>query len=250
MKKILAISNSFGVDATRYLYGIARADKEEIRVVTLYIGGCSLYRHYRNMLSEEKAYEYYINGIRSGLCVSLKEALLLDEWDVVTLQQCSMQSGVYESYFPYLPELSSYVKKLAPAAKQYIHETWGYSENSKNLASSPYESREEMIFCIRRAYKRAADHIGADGIIPSLDAMCKLYDEIGDGCYRDGYHASLGIGRYTLAAVWFMTLFGRDIEGNGFRDFDEPISEEELVMAWEIAKEAVSENGISFEFDN
>ena len=53
MKKILAISNSFGVDANRYLYGIARAAKEEIRVVTLYIGGCSLYRHYRNMLSEE-----------------------------------------------------------------------------------------------------------------------------------------------------------------------------------------------------
>ena len=123
------------------------------------------------------------------------------------------------------------------------------SMREKNLAASPYESREEMIFCIRRAYKRAADHIGADGIIPSLDAMCKLYDEIGDGCYRDGFHASLGIGRYTLAAVWFMTLFGKDIEGNTFRDFDEPISDEELVMAWEIAKEAVVEKGILDEFE-
>ena len=144
MKKILAISNSFGVDATRYLYGIARAAKEQVRVVTLYIGGCSLYRHYRNMLSEEKAYEYYINGIRSGLYVSLKEALLLDEWDVVTFQQCSGQSGVYESYFPYLPELSAYVKKLAPAAKQYIHGTWSYAEGSKQLADSKYESREGL----------------------------------------------------------------------------------------------------------
>lgn len=244
MKKILLISNSFGVDATHYLYGIARAAKEQVRVATLYIGGCSLYRHYRNMLSEEKAYEYYINGMRSGLRVSLKEALLLDEWDIVTLQQCSMQSGVYESYFPYLPELSAYVKKLAPGAKQYMHMTWGYSDNSKNLEVSPYESRDEMIFCVRRAYKSAAEQIGADGIIPSLDAMCKLYDDIGDECYRDGYHASLGIGRYTLACVWFMTLFGKDIEDNTFDDLDVAVSADEIAMAKEIAREAVLENGI------
>lgn len=247
MKKILVISNSFGVDATRYLYGIARAAKEDVRVATLYIGGCSLYRHYRNMFSEEKAYEYYINGIRSGLRVSLKEALLLDEWDVVTMQQCSMQSGVYESYFPYLPELSAYVKKLAPAAKQYVHMTWGYSDNSKLLEGSPYENRDEMVFCIRRAYKRAAEYIGADGIIPSLDAMCKLYDEIGDDTYRDGYHASLGIGRYTLACVWFMTLFGKDIEENSFCDFDTDVNDDEILLARDIAREAVIENGVELD---
>ena len=247
MKKILAISNSFGVDATNYLYGIARAAKEPVRVVTLYIGGCSLYRHYRNMLSEEKAYEYYINGIRSGLRVSLKEALLLEEWDIVTLQQCSPQSGVYESYFPYLPELSDYVKKMAPVAKQYMHVTWGYAEGSKQLENSQYESRDEMIFCVRRAYKRAAEAIRADGIIPCLDAMCKLYDAVGDGTYRDGYHASLGIGRYTLACVWFMTLFGREVENNKFRDFDVEITEEEVILAQDVAREAVLENGYSID---
>ena len=93
MKKILLISNSFGEDAARYFYGIARAAKESVKVVVLYIGGCSLYRHYRNMLSEEKVYDYIIDGIRSGLSVSLKEALLSDEWDYVTLQQCSPLSG-------------------------------------------------------------------------------------------------------------------------------------------------------------
>ena len=69
MKKILAISNSFGVDATRYLYDVARREGKTVKVVTLHIGGCSLYRHYRNMLSDERAYEYYINGINSGLKV-------------------------------------------------------------------------------------------------------------------------------------------------------------------------------------
>lgn len=243
MKKILAISNSFGVDATRYLYGIARAAKEQVKIVVLYISGCSLYRHYRNMLSEEKAYEYFINGIRSGLCVSLKEALLSDEWDAVTFEQCIPQ-GLYESYFPYLPELSEYAKKLAPTAKQYIHMTWSCSENSKQIADLKYESREDMIFCIRRACTRAAEYIGASGIIPCLDAMCKLYDERGDLTYRDGYHASLGLGRYTLGCVWFMTFFEKDVENNKFRDFDIEMTEEDVILAQDIAREAVLKSGI------
>ena len=111
MKKILYISNSFGEDAARYLYGIARAAGENAKVVVLYIGGCSLYRHYRNMLSEAKAYDYIIDGIRTGLTVSLKETLLSDEWDYVTLQQSSPESGREETYFPYIIELAAYVRK-------------------------------------------------------------------------------------------------------------------------------------------
>ena len=59
---ILAIGNSFSEDATRYLHGIARADGETLKVANLYIGGCSLGWHDRNMLSDEKAYELQYNG--------------------------------------------------------------------------------------------------------------------------------------------------------------------------------------------
>ena len=48
---VLLIANSYGVDATRYLHRIARADNVEINTVCLYIGGCSLSTHYRNMYS-------------------------------------------------------------------------------------------------------------------------------------------------------------------------------------------------------
>ena len=113
MKKFLFISNSFGVDSTRYLYGISRAAGKDIKVMTLYIGGCSLYRHYRNMLSEERAYEVYYNGMGTGLRISLKEALLADEWDVVATQQSSPRSGEADSYFPYVTELAAYIRKMA-----------------------------------------------------------------------------------------------------------------------------------------
>jgi len=243
MKKILSISNSFGVDATRYLYGVARAAREDIKIVTLYIGGCSLYRHYRNMLSEEAAYEYYIDGINSGLKVSLKTALLSDEWDIVTLQESSPRSGNAETYFPYITELSAYVKKLAPEAEQYIHTTWSFADSSTRFLKTPYANREEMIPKIREAYEGAARAIGVDKFIPSLDAMCALYEVIGEETYRDGFHCNLGISRYMLACVWFMTLCGKDIEGNSFRDFDVEVSEEQVALAQKIAREAVLKNG-------
>lgn len=242
--KILLIANSFGTDAARYLYGIARAAGEKVKVVNLYIGGCSLYRHYRNMLSEEKAYSYELNGMTSGLFVSLKEALLSDEWDVVTLQQSSPLSGQEETYEPYLSELSAYVKKMAPKAKQYIHETWTYDPENKYFATMPHHTREEMIPAVKAACADAAKRIGAAGLIPSMDAMCRLYDIKGaDATYRDKHHASYGLGRYLLGCVWFMTLLGKDVAGNSFRDFDAEISENDVLLAQRLAKEAVTENG-------
>ena len=59
---VLSIGNSFSQDATRYLHQIARADGVKLTTVNLYIGGCPLSRHYRNMLSEEKVYGLECNG--------------------------------------------------------------------------------------------------------------------------------------------------------------------------------------------
>lgn len=243
MKKILMIGNSFGVDATRYLYGIARAAKDEVKVVVLYIGGCSLYRHYRNMHSGERAYEYIIDGINSGLHVSLKEALLSDEWDYVVMHQCSPKSGDADSYYPYITELSAYVKTLAPEAKQYIQMTWSFAEGCTRFKKTAFETREEMIPAVRAAYLKAADHIKAEGIIPSLDAMCKLYDVKGEATYRDGFHCNLGMTRYMLGCVWYMVFFGKNIAGNTYRDFDVEVSEEDVALAQKLATEAVLENG-------
>lgn len=243
MKKILAISNSFGVDANRYLYGIARAAGEKLKIVTLYIGGCSLYRHYRNMLSGERAYEMYFNGVATGFHVSLDEALLSDEWDVVTLQQSSPQSGDYGSYEPFLSELLAYVKKYAPKAKQYIHKTWAYSGDeayAKKRLSAGFDSREEMLEAVDATYTKAINKIKVDGVIPSFEVMKDLYSEIGEKTYRDGFHASLGVGRYALGCVWFEVLFGKEVIGNTYRDFDVEVSEEEVALAQRIAHDSAT----------
>ena len=244
MKKILAISNSFGQDGHRYLYNVCRSAGETVKVVTLYIGGCSLQRHHRNMLSEARAYALEVNGQQTGFFVSLKEALLSDEWDIVTLQQVSSLSGDYESYEPFLTELSAYVKKLAPKAKQYIYAVWGWSdEKIANTQTVSYASSKEMYAADHAAYKKAALTISADGYIPATSAMEKLYSKIGNAAYRDGYHASFGVGRYMLSLVWYMTVFSKDnIDEVSFSDFDTPVTDEEKKIAEACAIEAVREN--------
>lgn len=218
--KVLCIGNSFSSDATRYLQSIARAAGEKWQVGNLYIGGCSLERHFRNMLTGNDAYELYWNGSPSGFFVSLKEALLSRAWDVVTLQQASHFSPFYDSYQPYLRELAAFVRSLCPKAKVYIHQTWAYEADSAKLASVDFATPEEMFSAVEKAYDRAAADIAADGIIPSGRLLLKL-SELAP-VHRDTFHTSLGMGRYALGLLWYKTLSGSPVTDNPFSDLDEP----------------------------
>ena len=130
---ILSIGNSFSQDAQRYLHKIAKADGCSVNAFNLFIGGCSLSLHYRNMLNEQKAYTLEMNGESTGFKVSLKEALLNRDWDIVTVQQVSSKSPYYETYQPYIDKIVEYVRFCVPKAKIAIHQTWAYEQNSHRL---------------------------------------------------------------------------------------------------------------------
>ena len=229
---ILAIGNSFSQDATRYLHQIAAADGVTLHVANLYIGGCSLERHYRNLLSAERAYELQYNGQLTGFKVSLQEALLNRSWDVVTLQQSSPCSTDKDTYFPYITELYAYVKKCLPKAKILIHQTWAYEDGSDRLYNvAHFDTAAEMFAAVEDAYAFAAQAIGADGFIPSGKLFRSLLDNGIEKIHRDTYHASLGLGRYALGLLWYRTLTGNSVAGNDFHHFDVPIPEEHIQIA-------------------
>ena len=147
--KILSIGNSFSHDAQRYIHEIAEKNQMSLDTYNLYIGGCSLSRHYRNMLSETKAYGLEMNGKSTGFNVSLKEALLNRDWDVVTLQQASADSINYSTYQPYLDKLAEYVRLCVPKAKIVFHQTWAYEDGSSRLTELlKYKTSKEMYFDI------------------------------------------------------------------------------------------------------
>ena len=113
--KILSIGNSFSQDAQRYLHQFAKHEGEEFKVVNLCIGGCSLRTHYLNTLEDLAEYYFEFNGEYTGLKVSMKQVLLSDDWDVLTVQQASHFSAHYQTYTPYLERLAEYVKKYYPS---------------------------------------------------------------------------------------------------------------------------------------
>ena len=235
---ILSIGNSFSQDAQRYLHRIAKADGCTINTFNLYIGGCPLSLHYRNMISEERAYMLEMNGESTGFNVSLKDALLNRNWDVVTVQQVSSQSPYYETYQPYLNKIVEYVRLCVPKAKIAIHQTWAYEQDSQRLnIELGYKDHTDMFKDIGKAYDKAFKEISANFIIPSGDLFQKLITSGIEKVHRDTYHASFGIGRYALGLLWYSVLTGKDIKSNMFCDFDEEISKTEI----EIAKECVTE---------
>ncbi len=237
--KILSIGNSFSQDAHRYLHRLAQEDGTELKTVNLYIGGCPLQKHYLNMLDDNVAYDFEFNGEKTGIKVSIRQALVSDNWDFITLQQASPVSGKYMSYSPYIEALSEYVRKCCPHTKILIHQTWAYEGGSEKLKSVGYATSGEMLAAVCDSYEKAAKSIKADGIIPCGKAMMKGLELGLEKVHRDTYHASLGAGRYLLALCWYKVLTGKDISGNSFHDFDVPVSEEEREIVIKAVNAAV-----------
>ena len=237
--KVLAIGNSYSCDGTRYLWEIAKSVGKTITVANLFIGGCPLRKHYVNALDDAKAYELYFNGIGTGFRVSIKEALISNDWDVVTLQQASRDSMNFDTYLPYLDFLAQQIHLYAPKAKIYIHQTWAYTEAQSKVLG--FDSHAAMLQAILPAYEQAKERISADGMIPDGEVMgalkeCREESEI----YRDAIHASHGMGRYALALTWFATLTGKDIAEVPFDNFDAPVTKEQMDAAKEIVARVIA----------
>lgn len=241
---ILSIGNSYSQDAQRYLHQIAEAGGVELSCYNLYIGGCSLARHYRNMLSEQAVYGLGMNGQEVGFPVSLKQALLNRDWDVVTVQQASHFSTDYKTYQPYLHKLVEYIRLCAPQAKIYIQQTWAYEQDSPRLNEKMgYTDQKDMFNDLKKAYDQAAADEKLDGIIPSGAVLQALLANGIEKVHRDTFHASLGLGRYALGLIWFKVLTGKDIQDNMFCKFDEEVTPDEIAIAKKCVDEVYAKYG-------
>ena len=61
--KILSIGNSFSQDAHKWLHKLAKQNGCDLSTCNLYIGGCPLDRHFRNLKGD-----YYGRTIRRNYC--------------------------------------------------------------------------------------------------------------------------------------------------------------------------------------
>jgi len=223
--KVLFIGNSFSQDACYYMSRIANAGNFDLTTVNLIIGGCSLERHCSNIGMNDPNHLYHksINGA-TGVKCSLDEALAEDKYDVVSIQQASHFSGLWETYEPFLQTLVAHVRELQPEAKIAIHQTWAYEADSDHGGFVSYErDRHIMHAKLYECYKRAAALIGADIFVPVGNVIATLRESwmfdparFGVRLTRDGFHLGMDYGRYAAALTWCAALGMKDIGENTF----------------------------------
>ena len=215
---VLCIGNSFSEDATAYLQDVAAG---ELYVRNLAIGGCSLERHYNNIVGDVVDYQYQENGV----CVkisSVSETLKERNWDVITVQQVSHDSGIIDTYEPFLGEIVKYLRQNCPSARIALHRTWAYDEMSDHGGFANYDrDRKKMFSAIVDTTSKIAEKYGFD-IIPCGNAveMASGLDEFKQGAplsmHRDGFHLSLDYGRYLVALVMNRYLTGKRAQDVSF----------------------------------
>lgn len=220
--KVLAIGNSFSADAVEQnLWEIAKADGCTMVIGNLYIGGCTLEKHWENARSDAPAYSYrkVVNGKKTTIPdYTLSQALKDEKWDVVTLQQQSLRAAQFESFEPSLPELLAYVRARVPKKTKIVfHRTWAYENDYVGTGFERFDRKSARMFeAVTATTQQVCEKYGISTTIPSAAAIQNLRrSEVLANVCRDGTHLNL-IGRYAVALTWYEALTGRNVVGNTF----------------------------------
>ena len=164
--KVLMIGNSFSICNLKQMPHVAKSMGLELDIASLYIGGCSLERHWNNLVASTNAAfkPYRFDRTTNGKKIVVKgtanipDALVLDKWDVVTIQQASHFSWQPSTYQPFGDSLVAKIRELAPQAKIVVQETWSYPPWDKRLKKFGFD-QAEMYTRLHRAYAAfAAKH--------------------------------------------------------------------------------------------
>lgn len=238
--KILAIGNSFSVDALQYLYQIASSlGVKDIIIGNLYIGSCSLETHLNNILNKLPKYIYYTNT--NGEWIehiehTVNEAILEHKWDYISFQQVSSLSGMESSYNEILLQLVDEVKNLFLSennpnrndeVKFIWHMTWAYQQDTTHPGFINYSNNQlEMYYSIINSVKnKILPNKDFEIIIPNATSVQNTRTSIlGDTITRDGFHMSYDLGRFLTGLMFFKQL--TNIEIDNIEYCPESISEE------------------------
>lgn len=236
--RILAIGNSFSADAVEQnLWELLDAADIPAVVGNVYAPGSYLAHHWNRAVGDKAEYRYFKRTEEGSVSLesqTLSQGVLDEEWSIISLQQASDLSGLYDTYFPYLPDLMEWIGERSDA-EIVFHQTWAYPANSTHDAFANYgKDQMTMYEAIVDAVSRATDVCGIKTVIPVGTAVQNARtSRLGDTLNHDGLHLELTYGRFLAACVWFETLTGLDVRKNPYRPASVP--EETAVLCREAA---------------
>ncbi|MCR4922223.1 MAG: DUF4886 domain-containing protein [Bacteroidaceae bacterium] len=223
--RVLSIGNSFSRDAFAYVPFLIEefVPDAEVDFGILYIGGCSLERHYNNLVGEKPDYEfdYYKAGagkwsIEKG--VTLQQGVEREDWDIIILQQQSGRSRYFDTYQPYLNDLLEYLSQAKPRATTAWLMTQAYGTGYKNLDGM---TSDEMWARVNASSQRAFEETSIKLLIPAgtaiQNARYTSLDRLGKAGHlvNDGFHLQEGIPALIEGLVTTQVIlkhFGVDVD--------------------------------------
>lgn len=236
--KVLFVGNSFSQDATKYLQDIAGG---ELFVRNLCIGGCSLETHANNIHTDAEPYGYEENAEKIKAS-SLTAGLLAEDWDIISIQQVSNDSGIIESYEPYIAQLIAFIREKAPQAEIVFHRTWAYDASTEHPAFPKYNCDQALMDkmiteTVSEISKKYSLRVIPTGVAVALARANEMFKHDGGiPLTRDTFHLSLTHGRYLAGLVCYKTLTGKSAQGVSY--IPEGVSENEARVLQEIADKA------------
>ncbi|MBQ3747886.1 MAG: DUF4886 domain-containing protein [Kiritimatiellae bacterium] len=194
--KVLAIGNSFSHSLMAQLPVCAKAlPGAELDFATLVIGGCSLERHWDNVVKssdpEFRPYDVHwsfasapdkknppFDGAMKNGKANIPQMLAAVRWDIVTIQQASHASWDEKTYQPYADNLIAKIRELAPQAEIRIQQTWAYCNADERICADATPGKpgtwginqQGMHERLTAAYDKLAERHHLK-VIPSGDAV-------------------------------------------------------------------------------
>lgn len=225
---ILVIGNSFSEDTTHYVHQICENAGVFVKVVNLYIPGCSLKQHWENIVNRNQVYRYELNGYYDlddpeEKWVDIESILREEEWDHIVSQQASHDSGLLQTYHPYAKKIYHYLKRQKPQAKLWIQQTWAYETDSDHDQFHLYHNDQKTMYReLTACYEKVARELNVP-LIKTGEVIQRLrtepefdYENDGISLCRDGFHLSYIYGRYLASLVWCQMLLEIDVLKNEY----------------------------------
>ena len=219
--KILAVGNSFSVDAMEHLYLVAKnAGIENVVLGNLYIASCSISTHWTKMNNDAADYTFYVSDDTVGGMVTegtrtAKYGITYTDWDYITIQQSSSNSGLDDT-FNDLQSVIDYINSNKTSDAEILwHMTWAYQQNSTHGGFANYNNNQTTMYnsIVSVVNELILTNSDISRVIPAGTAIQNLRTSpLGDTLTRDGHHMSYGIGRYTVALTWLAAITGYDID--------------------------------------
>lgn len=218
--KLLAVTSSFGLNTTQFLYEAA-VDQgcTDVVVGRLYASGCTLKMHAQWAKDANAGYQY--TKIKDGAWstvegADLKFGMQDEDWDIIFVQQSAADAGIAGSYGNYIDELMPYIKQYSTNqdARYVWNMTWAYQgDSTQSVFVNAFVSDQQFMYdtIVSVTQEKLGSRTDFDRIIPTGTAVQNARTSyFGDTLTKDTYHLN-NLGRAIAGYMLYATLTGQPL---------------------------------------